>query len=344
MKLKILLSIAPLLTFSLSVLANTAVDSVGVENLNGKKIILHKLDPKDNYYSIGRRYNVSPKTIIQFNNNATLKIGGTIKVPTERPFVETTAQTPAPVQQTKPVILTPVVQQKTQVQQPVAKPQVQAPVTQQPVTQQASPVVQQPVSNAPKTAAPAPQQAADTNMDNVQQYKVSAGETLTSIAKRFNTSVDDIKTLNNLTTDDLKPNQVIKVRTGLPPEDRTVAKQDALKTDSSTMAIDSADAKFKANRFGLYEKNEKGVATWIDDTSLDPKKELVLHRTAPIGTVIKITNPMNNHTTYAKVVGRFTDSEATKNVLIVMTKNTADALGALDKRINVNISYGSPNE
>jgi LysM repeat protein len=344
MKLKILLSIAPLLTLSLSVLANTAVDSVGVENLNGKKIILHKLDPKDNYYSIGRRYNVSPKTIIQFNNNATLKIGGTIKVPTERPFVETTAQTPAPVQQTKPVIQTPVVQQKTQVQQPVAKPQAQTPVTQQPVTQQVSPVVQQPVSNAPKTAAPAPQQAADTNMDNVQQYKVSAGETLTSIAKRFNTSVDDIKTLNNLTTDDLKPNQVIKVRTGLPPEDRTVAKQDALKTDSSTMAIDSADAKFKANRFGLYEKNEKGVATWIDDTSLDPKKELVLHRTAPIGTVIKITNPMNNHTTYAKVVGRFTDSEATKNVLIVMTKNTADALGALDKRINVNISYGSPNE
>lgn len=344
MKLKILLSIAPLLTFSLSVLANTAVDSLGVENLNGKKIILHKLDPKDNYYSIGRRYNVSPKTIIQFNNNATLKIGGTIKVPTERPFVETTAQTPAPVQQTKPVIQTPVVQQKTQVQQPVAKPQVQAPVTQQPVTQQASPVVQQPVSNAPKTAAPAPQQATDTNMDNVQQYKVSAGETLTSIAKRFNTSVDDIKTLNNLSADDLKPNQIIKVRTGLPPEDRTVAKQDALKTDSSTMAIDSADAKFKANRFGLYEKNEKGVATWVDDTSLDPKKELVLHRTAPIGTVIKITNPMNNHTTYAKVVGRFTDSEATKNVLIVMTKNTADALGALDKRINVNISYGSPNE
>ena len=347
MKLKILLSIAPLLTFSLSVLANTAVDSIGVENLNGKKVILHKLDPKDNYYSIGRRYNVSPKTVMQFNNNATLKIGGTIKVPTERPFVESTAQTPAPQQQTKPAVQTPAAQQpvaKPQVQAPVAKPQAQTPVTQQPVTQQTSPAVQQPVTNAPKTATPAPQQTADTNMENVQQYKVSAGETLTSIAKRFNTSVDDIKTLNSLSADDLKPNQIIKVRTGLPPEDRTVAKQDALKTDSSTMAIDSADAKFKANRFGLYEKNEKGVATWNDDTGLDSKKELVLHRTAPIGTVIKITNPMNNHTTYAKVVGRFTDSEATKNVLIVMTKNTADALGALDKRINVNISYGSPNE
>ncbi|WP_184542204.1 LysM peptidoglycan-binding domain-containing protein [Mucilaginibacter sp. FT3.2] len=337
MKLKILLLIAPLLTISVSLFASTAVDSIGVENQNGKKVILHKLDPKDNYYSIGRRYKISPKTIIQFNNNAPLKIGGTIKVPTELPFDETVATTP--VQQTKPVTTPAVVQQKPQVQPPVAKPQVQAPVTQQP-----TPVAQQPVAEAPKPTPVTPQQSGVINMDNVQQYKVSAGETIYSIAKRFNTLVEDIRALNNMTGDDLKVNQIIKVRTGMPPEERPVAKQDALKPDSSAMPIDSADAKLKANRFGLYEKNEKGVATWIDDTSLDPKKELVLHRTAPIGTVIKITNPMNNHTTYAKVVGRFTDSEATKNVLIVMTKNTADALGALDKRINVNISYGSPNE
>jgi LysM repeat protein len=350
MKLKILLLIAPLLTISASLFAHTAVDSIGVENQNGKKIILHKLDPKDNYYSIGRRYKVSPKAIIQFNNNAPLKIGGTIKVPTDLPFDGSTAQVAEQVQQTKTAVQQTVVQQKPQVQPPVTKPQVQTP----PVTQQPAPAVQQPVAVAPKPTTPAPvpattpvpQQTAAANLDNVQQYKVSAGETVFSIAKRFNTSVDDIRALNSLSNDDLKANQIIKVRTGMPPEERPVAKQDVLKTDSSAMAIDSAaaDAKFKANRFGLYEKNEKGVATWIDDTSLDPKKELVLHRTAPIGTVIKITNPMNNHTTYAKVVGRFTDSEATKNVLIVMTKNTADALGALDKRINVNISYGSPNE
>jgi LysM repeat protein len=344
MKLKILLLIAPLLTISASLFARTAVDSIGVENQNGKKVILHKLDPKDNYYSIGRRYKVSPKTIIQFNNNAPLKIGGTIKVPTDLPFDGSTAQVAEQVQQTKAAVQQTVVQQKPQVQPPVTKPQVQTP----PVTQQPTPVVHQPavVATQPTTSAstPAPQTTATANLDNVQQYKVSTGETVFSIAKRFNTSVDDIRTLNNLSNDDLKADQIIKVRTGMPPAERPVAKQDVLKTDSSTMAIDSADAKFKANRFGLYEKNEKGVATWIDDTSLDPKKELVLHRTAPIGTVIKITNPMNNHTTYAKVVGRFTDSEATKNVLIVMTKNTADALGALDKRINVNISYGSPNE
>ncbi|MGN8069495.1 LysM peptidoglycan-binding domain-containing protein [Mucilaginibacter sp. 22184] len=337
MKLKILLVIAPLLTLSISIFANPVVDSVGVENLNGKKVVLHKLDPKDNYYSIGRRYNVSPKAIMQFNNNAPLKIGGIVKVPTEQSFTQTAATTPAPVQQTRP-----------QVQQPVQQPKPQQPVAQQPKPQTQQPVVQQ---QAPATTVTTTTPAADTtpakpvNMDNVQQYKVSAGETLYSIAKRFGTSVEDITKLNNLTSSTLTPNQVIKVRSGMPPEERPVAKQDAVVTtsDSTVAAIDSAGNKLKANRFGLYEKNETGVATWIDDTSLDPKKELVLHRTAPIGTVIKITNPMNNHTTYAKVVGRFTDSEATKDVLIVMTKNTADALGALDKRIHVNISYGSPN-
>ncbi|WP_419701625.1 LysM peptidoglycan-binding domain-containing protein [Mucilaginibacter sp. NFX135] len=339
MKVKILLVIAPLLTLSISIFANPVVDSVGVENQNGKKVVLHKLDPKDNYYSIGRRYNVSPKAIMQFNNNAPLKIGGIIKVPTEQSFTQTTAAAPAPVQQTKPQAQQPVQQPKPQAQQPVA--QQPKPQTQQPVVQQQAPAATV-ATTTPPPADTTP--AKPVNMDNVQQYKVSAGETLYSIAKRFGTSVEDITKLNGLTSDTLTPNQVIKVRSGMPPAERPVAKQDAVLTQDSTVAaIDSAGNKLKANRFGLYEKNETGVATWIDDTSLDPKKELVLHRTAPIGTVIKITNPMNNHTTYAKVVGRFTDSEATKDVLIVMTKNTADALGALDKRIHVNISYGSPN-
>ncbi|AYL96518.1 DPBB and LysM peptidoglycan-binding domain-containing protein [Mucilaginibacter celer] len=338
MKFKILLLIAPLFTLSISAFANPLVDSIGVENLNGKKVILHKLDPKDNYYSIGRRYNVSPKAIIAFNNNAALKIGGTVKVPTELPFSgEAVATTPvqAPAKQ---AVTNPAPAQQKQVTQQVPvqnKPQIQAAVS------SPAPVAQAPVSK--------PQQApADTvkkvSMLNVQQYKVSAGETLFSIAKRFNTSVDDIKALNKLNSDTLAPNQVINVRTGMPPED--TSKQPVMQRDSTNVAMpqDSTADHGKANRFGLYEKVEKGVATWMDDAGLDPKKELVLHRTAPIGTIIKITNPMNNHTTFAKVVGRFTDNETNKNVLIIMTKNTADALGALDKRFQVNISYGSPNE
>ena len=71
---------------------------------------------------------------------------------------------------------------------------------------------------------------------------------------------------------------------------------------------------------------------------------VALHRTAPIGTVVKITNPMTDRVTFAKVVGKFTENESTKDVILVVTKATAELLGALDKRFQVTIDYGMPNE
>lgn len=312
MKFKILLSITFLLISSASVFAANLRDSIGVENKDGKKVIIHKLDPKDNYYSIGRRYKVSPKAIMQYNNNAPLPIGGIIKVPTDRPFLESSYNTPAKPQPAAP---TPPVKQQAPPQQPQVQQQQQSVSTQ---------------NNAP-----------------TQDYKVSAGETLYSIAKRFGTTVDDLTKLNGLTSTTLTPGQIIKVRAGQSTAAPTPSVQETAKQDATSVVLpsDSANAnRFNANKFGLYEKDEQGVATWMDDADLDPNKKLVLHRTAPIGTVIKITNPMTNLTTYAKVVGRFTDNASTKDVIIVVTKNVADSLGALDKRFHVNISYGSPNE
>lgn len=315
MKLKTLLFLTTLLISSTSLFAkNKLTDSVGVENQDGKKVILHKLDPKDNYYSIGRRYNVKPGEIIKFNNNAPLKIGGIVKVPTDRPFVESSKLAPVTQQPAKPVTAAPAVQQP---QAPVAKTESQP-------------------SQSPVNAGLA-----------AQQYKVSAGETLYAIAKRFNTTVEELTKLNNLTNATISPGQIIQVKPST--QETPTAPADALRTapkpDSANYvsSADSAARKLNANKYGIFEKTEKGVATWIDDTSLDPNKKLVLHRTAPIGTVIKITNPMTGRTTFAKVVGRLNDSESTKDVILVMTKNVAESIGGLDKRIHVNISYGTPD-
>lgn len=327
MKFKILLLIAILFTTAATAFANAPTDSVGVENKDGKKVILHKLDPKDNYYSLGRRYKVSPKVIMQFNNNASLQIGAIIKVPTDRPFLESSYNTPPKPQSAPPVV----------VPQPVVTPNVKL---QTPVPA----ATQQPPAQAPQTQ----QVVATANNVPTQDYKVSAGETLYSIAKRFGTTVEDITAINGLTSTALTPGQIIKVRTGQPSPPPVVSTEPIIAKKDNTSVVAPADSsnatKFNANRFGLYEKDETGVATYMDDADLDPNKKLVLHRTAPIGTVIKITNPMTNLTTYAKVVGRFTDNESTKDVIIVVTKNVADSLGALDKRFHVIISYGSPNE
>ncbi|GAA4307437.1 hypothetical protein GCM10023149_00990 [Mucilaginibacter gynuensis] len=333
MKFKLTLLFISFFALSVPVLATPLLDSVGVENQNGKKVVLHKLDPKDNYYSIGRRYNIKPGVIIKFNNNAPLRIGSIIKVPTDLPFEEQTVTT-AP----------------TTTSAPVNTPTKTTPT---PVVTEKPAVVQQPVQQQPATNT-------DANVPVFQDYKVSAGETLYAIARRFNTNVEDITTINKLTSTSLTPGQIIKVRANTPAttvpvtppatttqapanttnNDRIVAQRDS----TTPNIVDSASRGINGNRFGLYEKNEKGVATWMEEAGLDANKKLVLHRTAPIGTVIKIVNPMTNRTTFAKVVGRFTDNESTKDVIIVMTKNVAESLGAIDKRFHVNISYGSPNE
>src|SRR5258708_15824132 len=172
MKLKLLLLTITLTAFSLSVFANSSVDSIGVENQNGKKVILHKLKPKDNYYSIARRYRVNPKAIIKYNNNAKMTIGTTIKVPTDRPYQPSApviAKT-IPVHQNKPIVLP-----------PVSQPQQQ----------------NQPVNTS------------DNGTATATQYKVSPGETLFSIAKRFNTTVEEIINLNGLKSNTISPGQML---------------------------------------------------------------------------------------------------------------------------------------
>lgn len=276
----------------ISFTASASIDSINVEELNGFKNIVHKVEAKESYYSIARKYNVNPQTIIQFNNNQSLQIGTIIRVPTERPFKEL----------------------KTDNSQ---------------------------ASIASKVA--------------VMDYKVGPREYLSMIARKFNTTVDDLKNLNNLRSNNLAIGQIIKVPYGTAPVEQInpppPAPIDAqlISTVTQPIQIDSSKnasdrLKLPPARYGLREVNERGVAVWIADESLDATKMLALHQTAPIGTVVKITNPMTGKSTFAKVVGKFTENESTKEAIIVVTKAAADLIGAMDKRFQATLVYGVPNE
>lgn len=273
--------------------ASIKIDSISVENLNGKKTIVHKVEAKETYYSIGRKYNVTPQAIIQFNSNRTLQIGTILRVPTERSYAASPTQT----------------------------------------TSQNS-------------------QAVPSKMA-VIDYKVGPKEYLIAIARKFNTTVEDIKALNNLTSNNLAIGQIIKVPYGTATEitpppaaridtPRAGPRNSSTQIDSSMNAVDRL--KLPPARYGLREVDQHGVAIWISDENLDGSKMLALHQTAPIGTVIKITNPMTGKSTFTKVVGKFTQNESTKDAIIVITKATADLVGALDKRFQATIVYGIPNE
>lgn len=282
---------------STSLFAGALPDSVGVENLNGKKVIVHKVEPKDSYYSISRRYHTTPRSVIDFNNNKPLHPGELVKVPTTADFIE-------PKKGNK-------------------------------------------ISNLISQILPSKQQ------QNIIEYKVGPKETLYSISKRFNTTVDEIKKLNKLKSDALVVGRIIKIPYGpASPEEppvQPVVSPRVTTRGSDTAILDSSGnasdrLKLPAIRYGLREVTERGVAAAMIDDGLDNSRMLALHRTAPVGTIIKITNPMTNKTTFAKVVGKINDNATTRDAIIVVNKATADLIGALDQRFQVTLVYGLPNE
>ncbi|MDQ2863502.1 MAG: LysM peptidoglycan-binding domain-containing protein, partial [Bacteroidota bacterium] len=70
-----------------------------IEGASPDLYLLHKVVPKENFYSIGRLYNVSPKGLASYNNlqfENGLSVGETLKIPlSESNFSQSTSGTGA---------------------------------------------------------------------------------------------------------------------------------------------------------------------------------------------------------------------------------------------------------
>src|ERR1700748_3738286 len=67
--------------------------NLNVQGEKGNLFLIHKEVPKENWYSVGRLYNISPKEIAPFNNSSLtnpLGVGQQLKIPlTETNFSQT---------------------------------------------------------------------------------------------------------------------------------------------------------------------------------------------------------------------------------------------------------------
>ncbi|VTQ00927.1 LysM peptidoglycan-binding domain-containing protein [Sphingobacterium daejeonense] len=131
------------------------------------------------------------------------------------------------------------------------------------------------------------------------EYKVGNNETLYSIAKRFSTTVDNIKKLNSLNTDTVREGQTLKI-----PDGNVVVVQKETAPAAINIPIpdnlSKEEIEFETNRYGIREKKEKGIGIWMENLESGGRSNLALHRTAPVGTILKITNPLTKSVTFAK--------------------------------------------
>ncbi|MBC8172825.1 MAG: LysM peptidoglycan-binding domain-containing protein [Chitinophagales bacterium] len=132
----------------------------------------------------------------------------------------------------------------------------------------------------------------------------------------------------------------IKEETEMTPADREIS--------SSTLPVTDKNKPFSetfteyAYTDGLISAEEKGVATWIEgsnDMSTVNDRFYALHNSAPIGSVIKIRNLMNNRVIYAKVIGNLSSTEINEKVMVKLSAGAAQKLNVLDTRFVVEATY-----
>jgi rare lipoprotein A (peptidoglycan hydrolase) len=93
----------------------------------------------------------------------------------------------------------------------------------------------------------------------------------------------------------------------------------------------------------LSKITETGICSWISDGDMNQSRFYALHRSAPAGTIVKVTNKMNDQHVFVKVVGLLPDTGDNDNTIIKISETAVRKLGALDAQFLVELNYGLVN-
>lgn len=323
----------------------TPSDSVGIETINGKIFVLHQVGEKETLYGISKRYGTTVDIILQYNPTADggLEIGQTLKVPyTPRPkpqsvtgggFIHVVAakETMFSIAKAYNISVDDLKQWNNLTSNELS-------IGQELVIKRRNTVTSTTVST-PVTST--------SNQKGT--HTVSAKETLFSITQKYDITIQQLKQWNNLQGNDLSIGQVLVVSQ---PDQNIVstaketepAKAEPIKNTTSTQATQPPkENAITTIRISESVKNadelvENGVAELIEGTDGN-RKYLALHRTAPVGTILKVKNEMNNREVFVRVMGKLPDTALTEKVIIRISKSAYDRLGAIDPRFRVEVTY-----
>jgi LysM repeat protein len=340
-------------------------DSIGIETINGKTFILHKVDEKETLFAISRRYKSSVDAIVQQNPDAatSLEIGQILRIPyTPKPKPDGTVHKVAPKETLYSIsrlygVSTDELKQWNDLKENALS------VGHELVIKKKS------TSVSAVTALPT-----EKRNGNSKVHIVAEKETLYSIARQYGVTVDEIKQGNQLQTNDVKIGQELVISGNAPlvktqSQTTTVStEQVAEKTKSNQTASETAQKESQvtspANETTTTttpvvtqtqppvqqtikisesvrngdEMIETGLAELIEGTEGN-RKYLALHRTAQVGTILKVRNEMNNREVFVRVMGRLPDTGNTDKLIIRISKSAYDRLGAIDPRFRVEVTY-----
>jgi LysM repeat protein len=345
-------------------------DSIGVETINGKVFVIHKVGEKETLYALSKRYGTTVDAIVKQNPTAAsgLEIGQILKVPYTAPA--------KPKQQSSGGIIHVVASGETmfsiskaynvsvdEIKQWNSLPSNALSVGQELVIKRKNTGATSSTPTTPRIESVPPASS------RKGVHTVAQKETMFSIARQYGITVSQLKEWNNLQGSELSIGQSLFVSqpakgTTVPARENNASsttKSDAPVTTSTPTTVappkeqpqttpsqtpqttTSTQTPPQTIRISEATKNtdeisEAGLAELIEGTEGN-RKYLALHSTAPVGTILKIRNEMNNREVFVRVMGKLPEAAKADKVVIRISRSAYDRLGAIDPKFRVQVTY-----
>lgn len=288
--------------------------------------VLHNVVPGETLFSISKKYGVSVESVMKENNlkGNDLSVGQSLIIEPAVPIA--VAKDPEPI---VAVTTTTSSKSSTKEKEKPAKKAEEAPKEKK----EPSPIPEVTKQTNPETAVKTSKPMVPGEW---RSHTVQVGETLFSIASQYSARVEDLITWNALTSNNLHQGQVLKVGRGDMQESAVpVIGDPRVVSSTDEMMTEPADTNTSG---GFKNIKETGQAELIEGTG-GHKKYLVLHRTAPVGTIMRVKNEENDVTIFARVVGTLPETGDNSKLVIKLSQAAFDQLKAVNGRFPVEVMY-----
>ncbi|RAV98307.1 LysM peptidoglycan-binding domain-containing protein [Pseudochryseolinea flava] len=377
-------------------------DSLGIETVNGKTFVIHKVSEKETLYGISRRYGATVDAVLENNPTAGsgLEIGQILKVPyskKENAASQVRSNASVVIANNSGGIIHVVAQKETMFSISKAYNVSIDEIKQWNNLSDNSLSIGQELSIKKRNTQGTASSNVSTPVITPSQkgvHVVDTKETMYSIARQYNVTVDQIREWNGIQGNDLKVGQSLIVAkpaattavvdaskgqtsTGTiasnangtatsttppvvssssnsssstpvekSPEPQSTSTSAGTQTASTTTTpVTTRDQPVREKPIVVTEPinnadeiSEGGLAELIDGTEGN-RKYLALHRTAPVGSILKVKNEMNNREVFVRVTGKLPENALTEKVVIRISKSAYDRLGAIDPKFRVQVTY-----
>ncbi|MEB2780608.1 LysM peptidoglycan-binding domain-containing protein [Algoriphagus sp. C2-6-M1] len=292
--------------------------------------VLHNVVPGETLFSISKKYGVTVESVMKDNGlkGNDLSVGQSLIIEPAVPVAVAKDPSPAVV-----AVATSTVSSKseTKANEKAAKNAEEAPKVKEKIESSPRPEAIRPAN--PEAVEPMSKPMVPGEW---RSHTVQSGETLFSIAGQYSTRVEDIITWNALTSNNLQQGQVLKVGRGAMQESTVpVIGTPRVVSSVDEMMVEPADSNTSG---GFKNIKETGQAELIEGTG-GHKKYLVLHRTAPVGTIMRVKNEENDVTIFARVVGTLPETGDNAKLVIKLSQAAFDQLKAVNGRFPVEVMY-----